>query len=99
MKHIVLCTFRGDLTAAELDGVIGGFAALRSLDVVKHLEFGENVSPEGLDDGFTHCFQLDFESAVQRDAYLVDPTHLAFVDILKPALQRILVVDYAPTTS
>ena len=98
MRHIVLCAFRDDLTAEELSAVIDGFSALSDLALVAALEYGENVSPEGLGHGFTHCFTLDFATAEDRDSYLVDPTHLEFVDVLTPTLKSILVVDYEPTT-
>jgi hypothetical protein len=57
-------------------------------------EWGTNVSPEGLNDGFTHCFTLSFAKAEDRDAYLVHPAHQAFVQTLGPCLERSLVVDY-----
>jgi hypothetical protein len=95
VKHVVLCDFVDDLPAAELASVIADFAALAdTVDSVQHLEHGENVSPEGLDDGFTHCFIVTFADAAARDAYLVDPVHLAFVERFKPTLKRILVVDF-----
>jgi hypothetical protein len=52
------------------------------------------VSPEGLNDGFTHCFTLTFAQAEDRDAYLVHPAHQQFVATLKPALAKSLVLDY-----
>ena len=57
-------------------------------------EWGTNVSPEGLNDGFTHCFTLTFESAEARDGYLVHPAHGRFVDTLGASLARSLVLDY-----
>ena len=94
MRHVVLCDFRDDLPAAELSSVIADFAALAdTVESVQELEHGENVSPEGLDDGFTHCFIVTFADAAARDAYLVDPVHLAFVERFTPTLSRILVVD------
>jgi len=57
-------------------------------------EWGTNVSPEGLNDGFTHCFTLTFASAEARDGYLVHPAHSRFVDTLGASLARSLVLDY-----
>lgn len=92
MKHVVLCAF-----AAGLDptAIIADFASLAdSVPSVQALEHGPNVSPEGLNDGFTHCFTLTFASAAERDEYLVDPVHLSFVERFTPTLEKILVVDY-----
>lgn len=95
MRHIVLCTFRDDLTPSELEQIIDDFAGLAtSVPSVSALEHGVNVSPEGLDDGFTHCFTLTFAGPAERDEYLIDPTHLAFVERFSPTLEKILVIDY-----
>jgi len=92
MKHVVLCAFVADL---DPTAIIADFASLAtSVPSVQALEHGPNVSPEGLDDGFTHCFVVTFAGAAERDAYLVDPAHVAFVERFKPTLAKILVVDY-----
>jgi len=96
MKHVVLCAFVDGL---DPTAIIADFASLAStVPSVMALEHGPNVSPEGLDDGFTHCFTVDFASAADRDAYLVDPVHLAFVERFTPTLAKILVVDYEPAS-
>ncbi len=61
------------------------------------LEWGTNNSPEGLNQGFTHCFLVTFESKDDRDAYLPHPAHQEFVTLLRPYLKEALVVDFAPT--
>jgi len=92
MKHVVLCAFVDGLDPAA---IIADFAALATtVPSVQALEHGPNVSPEGLDDGFTHCFTVTFASAADRDQYLIDPVHLAFVERFRPTLAKILVVDY-----
>jgi hypothetical protein len=92
MKHVVLCAFVPDL---DPTAIIADFVALATtVPSVQALEHGPNVSPEGLNDGFTHCFTVTFADAAKRDEYLVDPTHLAFVERFTPTLAKILVVDY-----
>lgn len=92
MKHVVLCAFNADL---DPTAIVADFAALAdTVPSVRSLEHGVNVSPEGLADGFTHCFTLEFDSAADRDVYLVDPAHLAFVERFSPTLAKILVFDY-----
>jgi hypothetical protein len=63
---------------------------------VQDIQWGTNVSPEGLSDGFTHCWIVTFKDAKARDAYLVHPAHKAFVDVLKPVLEKPFVVDFIP---
>ena len=58
------------------------------------IEWGKNNSPEGLNQGFTHCFFVTFKDEADRDTYLPHPDHQAFVKLLKPFLDKVLVVDY-----
>jgi hypothetical protein len=98
LRHIVLCAFRDDASDQQIALLTREFALLKEhIAHVRHFECGINSSPEGLADGFTHCFTLHFDGAAGRDAYLVDPAHLRFVELLKPSLAKVLVVDYAPT--
>ena len=100
LRHIVLCAFRDDATEQQIALLTREFALLKErISQVRHFECGVNNSPEGLADGFTHCFTLTFDGAPQRDAYLVDPAHLRFVELLKPSLAKVLVLDYTPTTA
>jgi hypothetical protein len=62
---------------------------------IEDFEWGTNSSPEGLAQGFTHCFFVTFKDAKDRDAYLPHAAHKAFVEVLKPHLDKVLVVDYA----
>ncbi|HAT31357.1 MAG TPA: stress responsive protein [Janthinobacterium sp.] len=97
LRHIVLCAFRDDTSEQQRESLVREFALLKEyIAVVRHFEYGINSSPEGLADGFTHCFTVHFDGAPERDAYLIDPAHLRFVELLKPSLAKVLVVDYAP---
>jgi hypothetical protein len=72
-----------------------GFRALgQELELVRSFEWGTNNSPEGLNQGFTHCFILTFASETERDAYLPHPAHQQFVHLLQPHLEKALVVDF-----
>jgi len=52
------------------------------------------VSPEGISQGFTHCFLVTFASEKDRDAYLPHPAHKAFGNVLKPVIDKVMVIDY-----
>ena len=58
------------------------------------LEWGRNNSPERHDHGFTHCFMVTFDSEDGRQAYLPHPDHMAFVEVLKPVLDKVRVLDF-----
>ncbi|MBJ7312241.1 Dabb family protein [Rugamonas sp. CCM 8940] len=95
LRHLVLCRFTEQTSAAEVASISADFATLKhSVPGVLLFECGVNVSPEGLDQGYTHCFRLDFAGTAERDGYLVHPTHLAFVERFKPWLAQVLVLDY-----
>ena len=61
---------------------------------IKDLEWGINNSPEGKDQGFTHCFILSFADEAGRATYRPHPKHKEFGEILTPHLDKVLVVDY-----
>jgi hypothetical protein len=95
LRHLVLLRFRPEATAAQVGAVVQTFVDLPvQISEVKSLEWGTDVSPEGLGKGFTHCFVLGFDDARARDAYLPHPAHQAFVAQLQPVLADVLVVDY-----
>jgi Stress responsive A/B Barrel Domain len=95
IRHLVLVKFKAETAPARLQSLETAFAALASkISAVQSLEWGTNNSPEGLDKGFTHCFNLSFADEAARAAYLPHPEHLAFVEQLKPALDDVLVLDY-----
>lgn len=95
LRHIVLFSFKDDASAEQVQSIVGGFAALpAAIPGIVSYEWGTNVSLEGLNDGFTHCFSLSFASAPDRDAYLDHPAHQAFVATLGSCLDRSLVLDY-----
>ena len=95
LRHVVLFSFKEDATAEQVEAIVAGFGALPdAIPGISAYEWGTNVSPEGLNDGFTHCFTLSFATSEDRDAYLVHPAHQRFVGTLGDSLARSLVVDY-----
>ncbi len=95
LRHIVMFQFKESSTPEQVKGVVDAFVALPSkIDTIKAFEYGPNNSPENLNDGFTHCFTVTFDSEEGRAAYLPHPAHKAFVEVLKPHLEKVLVFDY-----
>lgn len=58
---------------------------------------GTDVSIENLHQGFTHVFESTFESVEGIAEYLAHPDHVDFANILLPALEKVLIIDYKPT--
>lgn len=95
LRHVVLFKFTEGTDAAKLKEITDAFAALPSkIDVIRDFEWGTDVSTEKLSKGFTHCFFVTFADAAGRDAYLPHPAHKEFVDLVKPHLEDVTVVDY-----
>ena len=69
LRHVVLFAFKPAASADAVDAVVDGFGKLPgAIPGIVSYEWGTNVSPEGLNDGFTHCFTLSFASPQDRDA-------------------------------
>jgi hypothetical protein len=95
LRHVVLFKFKDSATTDDIMKVCKAFEGLQNeIDEIKAFEWGENNSPEGLNQGLTHCFLADFESEGDRDAYLIHPAHKKFGSLLGPFLDKVTVVDY-----
>ena len=61
IRHCVFVKFRADVTAAEREAIYDGLRALKGkIDGLSVADFGPNVSPEGLAQGFADGFIMDF---------------------------------------
>ena len=95
LRHDVLFKFKPTATPEQIKTVVDAFRALPGkIDGIKGFEWGTDVSPEKLSQGFTHVFFLTFHSDGDRDAYLIHPAHKEFGALLGPYLDKPLVVDY-----
>jgi hypothetical protein len=95
LRHVVLFKFKEGTTNGQIDEVIAAFRALKGkIDVIQDFEYGTDVSVENKTQGFTHCFFVTFRDEKGRDAYLPHPAHKAFGELVRPRLDKVLVVDY-----
>ncbi|RDB06840.1 Dabb family protein [Runella aurantiaca] len=95
LRHVVMFKFKDTATPAQIKSVEDAFRKLPTqIKEIKGYEWGTNNSPEGLAQGFTHCFFLTFNSEADRAIYLPHPDHKAFGKVLGPYLDKVLVVDY-----
>ena len=110
MKNLIVIMLAGWLGAVmtpvearaedDVKSVVNAFAALKEkIEFIKGFEWGTNVSPEGLDQGFTHCFFVTFDSKEDLEKYLPHPAHKEFGALLRPHLDKVLVVDYVASPS
>ena len=94
-RHVVLFKFKPEATADKVEEIEKAFAELpKKISAVTGYEWGKSESVEGLNDGFTHCFLVTFKYKAGLEAYIPHEAHKAFVEKLKPLLEKATVFDY-----
>lgn len=98
IRHCVLFRFRHDIDDAAITRLLQQLADLQStVEGMRSVCYGRNVSPEGRDQGFAWGVVMDFIDARRRDDYLVHPAHRAvaerIVDELEGGQAGVIVVD------
>lgn len=92
--------FKDTLSENAIEEIMSSIRNLKAKipQIWKYSE-GLNCSTEGLAKGFTHGFTIEFNTALDRDAYLVHADHVVvannqIVPNLKNGLESVLVFDY-----
>lgn len=95
LRHVVMFQFKEGTTEAKIKEIEAAFAALPGkIEAIRDFEWGTDVSAEGKAGGFTHCFLVTFGSVADRDVYLPHPAHQEFVSLVRPNVEKSLVLDY-----
>ncbi|MCH1417466.1 MAG: Dabb family protein [Flavobacteriaceae bacterium] len=95
LQHIVLIQFKDSTTLDQLAEIEAAAMTLKGIKGVNDLKMSENVSPENLNQGYTHSLTMWFERETDRDeVYLPHSVHKAFVDLFVPQTEKVLVFDY-----
>jgi hypothetical protein len=95
LRHIVLFQFQEETSESQIVEIVRRFGALKKkIDVIREFEWGENNSPEGKNDGLSHCFTLSFSTIADRDSYLPHPDHVAFAEWVGTWVEKVVVVDH-----
>ena len=95
LKHIVFLNFKNGTAQSEIENIIYEFISLKEkIPAIQSIEWGRNVSPEGKNQGFSHCFCLIFLNAEDRDLYLINKDHVMFGNLLEQFKDKVLVFDY-----
>ncbi|CAF2078220.1 stress-response A/B barrel domain-containing protein HS1-like [Brassica napus] len=99
VKHVLLAKFKDDVTQEKIDELIKGYANLVNLiEPMKAFQWGKDVSIENLHHGFTHIFESTFESKEAVAEYVGHPIHVEFANMFLGSLDKVLVIDYKPTS-
>ncbi|TNJ25612.1 stress protein [Aeromonas sobria] len=95
IRHILLIAFKQGTLPDQIEAVRAAFLAIPAkISGVMAVEWGENDSPEGKDEGFSHSVLMTFADEAARQRYLPHPDHDALKAIFRPVLERIIVLDY-----
>ncbi|MCA9245914.1 MAG: Dabb family protein [Planctomycetales bacterium] len=95
LRHVVLFQFKDGTSPEQVKEVEDAFRALpKKIDAIVDFEWGTDVSVENRADGFTHCFFVSFRNEKGREEYLPHPAHKEFGQLVRPRLEKVLVVDY-----
>ncbi|KAM4054880.1 stress responsive a/B barrel domain-containing protein [Hirsutella rhossiliensis] len=109
VHHIVMFQFKADASPEAVKGACDEMVGLAKACVhpattkpyIKSVTGGKDISIEGMQNGMTHAFVVEFQSVADRDFYVKeDAAHRAFVEKYVAAsgavVAKALVVDFAP---
>ncbi|GJY00955.1 stress-response A/B barrel domain-containing protein HS1 [Tanacetum coccineum] len=99
VKHILLAKFKDGISEQQIDDLIKGYANLvNHCETMKSFKWGKDVSIEHLHQGYTHVFESTFETTEGIAAYISHPAHVEFATVFLDQLEKVLVIDYKPTS-
>lgn len=95
IRHILLIKFKHSADAYDINQVKLLFEAMpNKVEGVVSVEWGLNDSPEGKNQGYTHCVLMTFANESARQHYLPHPEHESLKSVFLPLLDDIVVFDY-----
>ena len=95
LRHVVLFKFKDDTTEEQIKSVESAFSGLPGkIPEIHAYEWGINDSPEGLAEGYSHCFLVTFNNEAGREVYLPHPSHKEFGTLVRPNVEKVLVFDF-----
>lgn len=97
IRHILLIKFKPQTSETQIEELMALFVSMtEKVEGVIAVEWGENNSPEGKNQGYTHSVFMTFSGEAGRDNYLPHPEHEALKQVFRPILEDIIVFDYQP---
>jgi len=92
---VVLFKFKEGTPPEKLKEIEDGFRALPGkIPTIKDFEWGTDLAEGKKCEGFTHCFLVTFADKAGLDTYAPHPAHQAFVQLVKPHMEKCHVIDY-----
>lgn len=95
LRHVVCFQFKEEVSQERRNQAIEDFLDLKNqIPEIKKFEGGQDISVEGMNQGFTHCYVLTFESEADRDIYIPHPAHIQLAEKNKPLMSDLIVIDF-----
>ncbi|KAK4151549.1 stress responsive A/B barrel domain-containing protein [Chaetomidium leptoderma] len=103
VTHVVMFQFKRDADPAAVEAACAKMLALKDLCLtpntnhayIQRITGGKDNSPEGLQQGSTHAFIVQFTSSDDRNYYVEqDPAHQAFKKEIDPLVEKATVLDF-----
>ena len=95
VQHMVLLKFKSDTPTTKIDQIFADLAELQSLipGITKFVG-GPYASGEGMNQGFTHGFLMEFTTPSARDVYLPHPEHERVKATIIPCIDDVIAFDF-----
>ena len=95
VRHVVLYAYKPETTAEQQAEIAERSRDLISrIPLIEDLEWGTDVNDGARAQGYTHCLLMTFASYDAVKEYAAHPAHVEFLELAKPHLGKLLVVDY-----
>ncbi|MEW6359590.1 MAG: Dabb family protein [Planctomycetota bacterium] len=95
LRHVVMFQFKEGTPPEKIKEIEDGFRALPGkIETIQDFEWGTALNAGKQAQGFSHCFFVTFKDEEGLKVYGPHPAHQAFVAILKPHMEKCLVIDY-----
>jgi hypothetical protein len=100
IRHLVLFTFRDDVSEEDENYILGQAEKLADIASVRRLEVGTLLDPtheaykQRMWSDFKHALLIDFDDEAGLDAYQTDSFHVGFAKAIRERTADIKVVDF-----
>jgi len=95
VKHIALVKFKEGTSEQQIEKIFDEILDItETIPGIEDYVSGTNMSPEGLNQGYTHGLIMTFTDAAARDAYLPHPEHERVKALILPHVDSVLVFDF-----
>ncbi len=95
VRHVVLYAYKPEVTPEKQAEIAERSRELvNQIPLIEELEWGPDLSEGARSQGYTHCLLMTFATPEAVKEYVAHPAHEAFLELAKPHLAKLLVVDY-----